>query len=69
MRRPSLTILARTALLGTAVAAEHLDHNLKRAFHQAGLPTPAQTRGQMLATSLRNFAAKLKPSLPEGRGR
>jgi hypothetical protein len=69
MKAPSLNILARTALLGAAVAAEHLDHNLKRAFHQAGLPTPVQTRGRMLAASLRNFAAKLEPGRPEGRGR
>jgi hypothetical protein len=69
MKAPILIRLGQAALCGLAYTAEHVDSKLKRAFDQAGLPTPDKTRGQVCAASLRGYAARLERRLPGGRSR
>ena len=66
MKSRILARLAQVGLHGLADTADAIDHRLKHAFEEAGIPAPERTRGQIFATTVRSYAARLDRRLPRG---
>ena len=64
MKSRILVRLAQVGLHGLAHTADAIDHRLKHAFEEAGLPAPERTRGQIFAATMRSYAARLDRRLP-----
>jgi hypothetical protein len=66
MKSRILARLAQVGLHGLAHTADAIDHRLKHAFEEPGLPAPERTRGQIFAATVRSYAARLDRQLPRG---
>ena len=59
MKSRILVRLAQVGLHGLAHTGDAINHRLKQAFEEAGLPAPERTRGQIFAATMRSYAAHL----------
>jgi hypothetical protein len=68
MKGRILIQLVQAGLYGLACAADFIDERLKDAFDEVGLPAPEDTRGRLLAATMRGHATRLERRLPKGAG-